>query len=80
MEKIQDGRYQHLTSPYIINMTSERFQNITKHHFQVQFDHRPTFKKFEILTQNYRLPPFEKIQDGDCPDLTSPYMQRITLV
>ena len=63
-KKIQDGGHQNLTSPYMVWMSWLLPKNITRHHFQVRFDHRQSYKKFEILTQNHRLTPLEKIKDG----------------
>ena len=137
LQKIQNGGHHNLTSPYMVWVSSLLSKNITRHHFQVHFDHRQSYKKFEILTENHRLTPLEKnprwrpsqfdisiygldelvatqkhhqtsfpspfwpetsykkfkiltqnqrltplekIQDGGCPNLASPYMVRITLI
>ena len=59
-KKIQDGGHHNLTSPYMVWMSWLLPKNITRHHFQVHFDHTQSYKKFEILTQNHRLSPLEK--------------------
>ena len=79
LEKIQDGGHHNLTSPYMVWMSCLLPKNITRHHFQVHFDHRKSYKKCKILTQNHRLTPLEKIQDGRHPNLKSPYMVKQTL-
>ena len=60
LEKIQDGGHHNLTSPYMVWMSCLLPKNITRHHFQVHFDHRKSYKKFKILTQNHRLTPLGK--------------------
>ena len=50
----------HSFPPNMVKMTFSPLKNITRHHFQVHFDHRQRYKKFEILTQNHRLTPLEK--------------------
>ena len=59
LEKIQDGGHHNLTSPYMVWMSCLLPKNITRHHFQVHFDHRKSYKKFKILTQNHRLTPLQ---------------------
>ena len=75
LEKIQGCPI--LTSRNMVKVTFSPLQNITKHHFQVQFNNRQTLKKFEILTKSHRLTPLEKIQDGGCPILTSRNMVKM---
>ena len=38
----------------------ELFQSINKHHFQVHFDHRQSYKKFEIFYPKSWANPFGK--------------------
>ena len=59
-------------------MNLQTLKNISKQYFQVKFDHTETYEKFDIDCNNGSTPE-EKIQDGHHHNLTSPYMDYMTL-